>query len=1052
MHRLADAATDVLFGLIAVHNDLVTPATAAAALRARDGDAVVGQVLVAQGALTDRQRHLVDSLSSEYVERHGGDARAGLAAFVAAGSGRERLDRVGDAELTRDLESLVSTVVLGTAGDLHGMAVAAGDGPRFRTLRPHAKGGIGEVFVALDAELNREVALKRIQERRADDPGSRARFLLEAEVTGRLEHPGIVPVYALGRDAGGRPYYAMRFIRGESLKEAIAAFHEAAGRPEADPAARSLGLRQLLRRFVDACNAVEYAHGRGVLHRDLKPGNIMVGPYGETLVVDWGLARALAPATRGTGPGDLEQPICVSSDGGASDTIPGSVLGTPSYMSPEQAAGDLDRLGPRSDVYSLGATLACLLTGRSPFSEREPGEVLGAVRAGDFVPPRQVDRSIDPALEAVCLKAMALDPADRYSSPRALADDLDRWMADEEVSAWREPLGRRARRWARRHRTAMTAAAVALVAGMVGLMAVLVVQTRANVELSKANDATNQALAQSEAVRTFLVDTFRSPDPEQDGKEIKVADVLDRATQRLDQEFHGSEATRGALLDALGQTYWGLGLPQAAVKLLDRAGAVRGEALGPDHPDTLTTQDELANAYLDAGRMADAIALHEETLRLRTSRLGPDHLDTLTSRNNLGSAYIDAGRVVEAIAMLGETLKLRTSRLGPDHLHTLHTRNDLADAYKAAGRIAEAIALHERTLELKEAKLGPDHPGTLTSRNNLADAYRDAGRIAEAIELHEVTFKLRELKLGPDHPATLRSRNNLAAAYRDAGRTAEAIAMHEGTLRLTEAKLGPDHPLTFVTRGNLATAYRDAGRMAEAIELHEANLKRRELKLGPDHPGTLTTRTNLAIAYCDAGRIAGAIALHEGTLRLMETKLGPDHPRTLLVRTSLATADEQLDRWTEAEVLRRDALARRRKAVKPDSPLLAADLDGLGRNLLNQERWSEAETVLREGLAIREKATPDDWQRFAAMSLLGGALLSQGRHAEAEPLIVQGYQGMKAGESRIKVPERTLLREAAERAVRLYQEWNKPDQASAWKAKVAMPDLPADVFVPGHGR
>ncbi len=224
MNSLADAPTDVLFGLMALHNDLIAPATAAAALRARDGNHTVSEILLAEGTLTARQRDLVETLCDDYIERHGGDAHHGLAAFVTAGSGRQRLDRVGDAELIETVESLETMVAPATGGDPAPARhrVGADDAPRYRVLRPHAKGGIGEVFIALDAELNREVALKRIQDRRADDPGSRARFLLEAEVTGGLEHPGIVPVYSLGRDAGGRPYYAMRFIRGESLKQAIA--------------------------------------------------------------------------------------------------------------------------------------------------------------------------------------------------------------------------------------------------------------------------------------------------------------------------------------------------------------------------------------------------------------------------------------------------------------------------------------------------------------------------------------------------------------------------------------------------------------------------------------------------------------------------------------------------------------------------------------------------------------------------------------------------------------------------------------------------------------
>ena len=273
-----------------------------------------------------------------------------------------------------------------------GPVVAAG-GPRFRSLRPHAQGGLGAVFVALDTELNREVALKQILDRHADDLTSRSRFLLEAEITGGLEHPGIVPVYGMGIHGNGRPYYAMRFIRGDSLKQAIETFHAVhraarpgrqitpttvprSMRPEDSRGSRDLELRKLLRRFLDVCNAIDYAHSRGVLHRDIKPANIILGKHGETLVVDWGLAKA-------TGKGDPaagERTMTPRSGSGSAETVPGSAMGTPAYMSPEQARGEIDQLGPRSDVYSLGATLYCLLTGEPPVQGEDLGSMLRAVR------------------------------------------------------------------------------------------------------------------------------------------------------------------------------------------------------------------------------------------------------------------------------------------------------------------------------------------------------------------------------------------------------------------------------------------------------------------------------------------------------------------------------------------------------------------------------------------------------------------------------------------------------------------------------------------------
>ena len=364
------------------------------------------------------------------------------------------------------------------------------------------------------------MALKEIQTLHAFQPEFRSRFMMEAEITGGLEHPGIVPVYGLGSHPDGRPYYAMRFIKGDSLQEAISRFHDP-NREKLDQHERSLMLRELLIRFVDVCQAIAYAHSRGVLHRDLKPSNVMLGQYGETLVVDWGLAKVYTPCAEGSPTAAsslgterkgieavknnagkarggkraknalhanaiLERPLVPQSSGSIElRTQVGEAIGTPAYMSPEQAAGRIDCLGPASDVYSLGATLYSLLTGRPSLACEDMGELLRKVQQGEIPPPRKVASDVPPALDAVCCKAMALDPDDRYASAQELAADVNRWLADEPVQAYREPWPARAQRWFGRHRTAATSLAAITAMAFAALGVVLVV-TRAGAEREKS--------------------------------------------------------------------------------------------------------------------------------------------------------------------------------------------------------------------------------------------------------------------------------------------------------------------------------------------------------------------------------------------------------------------------------------------------------------------------------------------------------------------------------------------------------------------------------------
>jgi serine/threonine-protein kinase len=530
-------------------------------------------------------------------------------------------------------------------------------------LRLHAKGGLGQVSVALDTELDRPVALKEIQEQHADDQNSRARFTQEAEITGKLEHPGIVPVYGLGHYADGRPFYAMRFVQGDSLKEAIARFH--AGRSQVrDHDSRTLQLRDLLRRFTDVCNAVAYAHSRGVLHRDLKPGNVMLGPFGETLVVDWGLAKpmgeSVASMARSQEAAEYDY-IRLSGLSGTRDaTLPGRPVGTPAFMSPEQAQGQFERLGPRSDVYGLGATLYCSLTGRAPVEGDDLGAILRAVQLGAFPPPRTLDASIDPALEAVCLKAMALRPEDRYPSPRELARDVERWLADEPVSAYREPLANRARRWSRRHRTLVTSATAVLMLGVLTSVAFASVVTGKNRELAR---------------------------------QMQRAEAREKMAIEAVQRFHDVVVKEPVLKNNLAFEPLRKNLLRKPLEFFNR---LRGQlqADGDTRPEALARLAEAAYelAFLteEIGNEKDALRSYQESLVIfeRLARNSPAVAEfsrgLAKSLSNIGIIHRATGHPDQALDSIGKALAV-WERLASENATVNDFQRDLANSYHNLG-------------------------------------------------------------------------------------------------------------------------------------------------------------------------------------------------------------------------------------------------------------------------------------------------------------------------------------------------------------------------------
>jgi serine/threonine protein kinase len=1060
-----------------------------------------------------------------------------------------------------------------------GIQPATGES-RYLVMRPHAKGGLGEVFVARDTELRREVALKEIQARFACHDVSRRRFVLEAEVTGQLEHPGIVPVYGLGMYADGRPYYAMRLIRGGSFQEAIDRFH-AAENPNRDPGERRLAFRELLSRFVAVCNAVAFAHSRGVIHRDLKPSNVMLGDFGETLVVDWGLAKPLKNADDADDASGADTGSVMIED--RQQTEAGTILGTPAFMPPEQAAGRIDELGPGADVYGLGAILYYLLTGRRPVEAPTLKETLERVIAGDWQVPQRVKPGVSRPLDAVCRKAMAKQPGDRYGSAKALAADVESWLADEPVSAYREPWSARARRWARRHRTLVTSSVAVLVAAVALLSGAAVLLTSAyenerqarkseeeqrlaaSASAEAEREAKNKAekrLGQIEKANDILASVFHDLNPRDEGKggpslREQLGKRLDLAAEQLDAEAVGDPLAVARLQSDLGNCQRELGHFDKAVPLLEKSLRTRQELLGlghrdtlvtmnnlslsyrsvgrldaaislleeclermkaeldPDHPNTLSAMGNLASAHGAAGNLALALPLYEENLRLSKAKLGPNHRDTLVAMNNLAEGYRAAGNIGLALPLFEEAVPLMRAELGPDHATTLIVVNNLAAAYLKEGKQTLALSLHEECYRLTKAKLGPDHPNTVTAMNNLATDYWSVGKSDLAVPLFEEGLKRSQSQLGADHPDTLVSMSNLARAYGATGKPSQAVPLYEECYRVRKAKLGPDHADTLSSMSNLANAYRAAGKLNAALPLYEECYNLLKAKHGPDHPDTLTNLSNLAEAYRAAKKPGQALRLHEECFNLWKAKLGPAHPDTLEAMNHLATnywsvrmldrsipLFEEAVRLTDAKFgpdhpltlrslanlgvnykdagrpseavpllervvraahdqpsfrafrspllevyvqtgdaaktagLARQLLAEQRAALPADSPQLASRIARTARMLLTVNAWREAEPILRECLDIRERKEPDDWATFNTRSMLGACLLGQGNFAEAETLLLTGFEGMKRREATIPPDAKVRLSDALERLVQLYDATGKPAEAAKRRAEL----------------
>jgi serine/threonine-protein kinase len=872
-----DTDRNLLFGVLALQSGLVDAVQFAEGCSAWAGrkDVPLADLLVQRGLLSATQRALVDQLLEMALDKHAGDAEASLAT-VSTERSKHLLAQVADPDVQQTLERMPQQE--GAAG-VSTVGYEPQGRARYQLSRLHAKGGIGQVWLARDPRLGREVALKELLPERLTNPTARARFVEEARITGQLEHPGIVPVYELAQgDDGGAAFYTMRFVRGRTLADAIRLHHRDRLAGKNDP----LALRELLGSFVAVCNAVAYAHARGVLHRDLKPKNIVLGDFGEVIVLDWGLAKVTGQnvqgmagvstfASRAADTGFSLPPLTSDAQG---QTQQGDVLGTPAYMPPEQAEGRPDLVDQRSDVYSLGAILYETLTGRPPFQGEDTLAVLKRVAREQPEPPRHLVPSTPAPLEAICLRALAKEPQARYPGVRELAQDVRRWLADEPVAVYPEPLSVQARRWVGRHRTAVTGTAAAILVAIVCLGVATGLLTAANQRESNARrDATHERdeanrekeradgnLARArKAVDHYCMNVAADPRLKQIDLHTLRKQLLETAVPFY-KDMVAQSSDDPALAGDQGRAYRQLGilrgeLGEQAEAKADCEQAVEIFArLNQAHPAEPSYRDELGESHRSLGSSLSELGKHEQALTEYQTAAGfyellaadyPEvaryRLAQARSRTGIGIQLSQLGRGAQVVEEGQKTVAILAALVaahpetGAFALELARSRNALGVDLQGLNRNAESLIQHQQAVEtllpLAVAQPAERDSQYLLARslNNAGTALNLLGRREEARTEFQKGVDLQE-KLAAAYPGlplyrleVARSRNSLGHLLHGLGRLEEARAEFQKAVEVQE-QLAAGYPSIPEYRFELARSRNNVGAMLTALGRREEAL------------------------------------------------------------------------------------------------------------------------------------------------------------------------------------------------------------------------------------
>jgi tetratricopeptide (TPR) repeat protein len=833
----------------------------------------------------------------------------------------------------------------------------------YELLEEIARGGMGVVYRARQVRLNRQVAIKMILGGHLASTTELARFRAEAETAARLQHPNIVAIHEVG-DYAGQPFFSMDLVAGRNLAHLVRD--------------RSLGARRAASYLKTIAEAVHYAHSRGVLHRDLKPSNILIDESDQPRITDFGLAKRLESSALS----DPHSPI----------TLSGQVLGSPSFIPPEQAAGRKDAIGPASDVYSLGAVLYHCLTGRPPFMAETVTGTLRLVAEQPAVPPRLLNAGVPRDLETICLKCLEKEPRRRYATALELAEELGRFLQGEPIQARPAGPAEKVGRWCLR-KPALATALLLLLLVAIGspLAAYRINQERLVAEASRAK---------AQVTATFLTDMLEGVGPSvARGRDTTILrEILDKATERV-----GSQLTNQPDVEA-------------DVRLI------------------------LGRTYQDLGQYTNALAMTQEALRLRRVFFGPKHITVAAALNNLGAIVSEMGNLAEAEAYDREALAMKKELLGAESLDVATSLNNLGFRLWNRSDFAGAEALHHEALSIRLKRLPREHPEVAMSLNNLAMVQWTRGDFDTA-EAHfrEALAIFRQTK-GDESTVVATMLNNVGTVLRDLGRFEEAEAIKREALARRQKLLGPRHGYTAYSRNDLAIVLQRRGKLDEADALHQEALAGLRESLGSQHQYVAEALSGLAIVQAKRGQWEAAEALQREALAMTQKCLGKENQSAADCLTHLAILLGVRGVLPESAALLTNALAMTTKIGGPEHADLVPPLAQLSWVLKQQGNAAAAESLLDRARALARKSGNYGFRALTDHGYeLSDMLQAQGRFADVEPLLLGISDALQSWPGANPLFSRPLH----ERLVHFYEAWHlsnpnsgRDAAADEWKSKL----------------